>query len=221
MNNAYFVTGTDTEIGKTFVTCALLHRYRAQGYRAHGMKPIAAGVDATGNNEDVMQIAAASSSMLEQSLINPYCYRNPIAPHIAAEEEAIPVDPNKIQVCFDQIAEKSQIVLVEGVGGFKVPLGPHFDSAQLATTLGLPVILVVGMRLGCLNHALLTADAIEACNLKLAGWVANCVQAEMSRLDQNIEALQQRLQGPLLGIVPHQADKPSPVHAAPYLKLPG
>lgn len=219
MKHAWFVTGTDTEIGKTFSTCALLHAARNQGFSAVAMKPIAAGVDAKGQNEDVEQLLAASSLAMPRPLVNPYCFRAPVAPHIAAVEEGVAIELDRIQSAYTGLTQAADIVIVEGVGGFCVPLGPSLDSADLAVSLGLPVILVVGLRLGCINHALLTAQAIEARGLCLAGWIANTVDPAMSRREENIEALSQRLPAPLLGIIPRLATEDAET-AAQFLRLP-
>jgi dethiobiotin synthetase len=216
---ACFVTGTDTEVGKTFVTCALLHVARRRGLKALGMKPVAAGVDADGRNEDVEQLIAASSVAAPPELVNPYCFELPIAPHLAAATEKRRIDPARIAAAARNLAAEADLLLVEGVGGFRVPLDDDSDTADLAVRLDLPVILVVGLRLGCLNHALLTAEAIHARGLKLAGWVANCIDPDMMRPDENIAALKSRLSGPLLGTVP-RLDDANPAAAAEYLSLP-
>lgn len=219
MKHAWFVTGTDTEIGKTFVACALLHAARARGLSAVGMKPVAAGVAADGSNEDVEQLRAASSLDLPPRLVNPYLLQAAVAPHIAAAAEEVCIDFAAIGQAYEELARRADIVVVEGVGGFRVPLGPDRDSADLAVALGLPVILVIGMRLGCISHALLSAEAIAARGLTLAGWVANRVDPAMSRFEENVEALRQRLPAPLLGIVPH-APAGGAASAAACLMLP-
>lgn len=199
---AWFVTGTDTEVGKTFVTCALLHALKSQGIRAVGMKPVAAGTNEHGCNDDVEALIAASGVEAPRELVNPYLFHPAIAPHIAASEEGRSIDIDRIVDSFDTLRGLADAVLVEGVGGFCVPLGPHSDSADLAEQLALPVILVVGMRLGCINHALLTQQAIAACGLKLAGWVANRIDPAMARFDENLAALTTRIPAPLLGVIP-------------------
>ena len=214
---AWFIAGTDTEVGKTFVTCALLHAFARQGIRAVGMKPIAAGTDADGRNEDVEQLLASMSVKPAREVVNPYLFPPPIAPHIAAREAGRSIEPGPIQDAFKALQAQAEVVLVEGVGGFLVPLGPTYDAADLAQDLALPVILVVGMRLGCINHALLTRDAIAARGLPLAGWVANRIDPHMNRLEENIEALQTRLPPPLLGIIPPAS---TPQDAASRLTLP-
>lgn len=203
----YFITGTDTGVGKTFVTCALLYTLKAQGIAAIGMKPIAAGGEMTPdglNNEDVEALHLASVVKLQREDLNCYLLSEPIAPHIAAANEDIDIDLDVIRQRFDQLAELADVVLVEGVGGFIVPLGDNINTADLAQDLDLPVILVVGMRLGCLNHALLTQEAILARGLTLAGWVANQIDPHMAELDANIEALEERIRAPLLGVIEWQ-----------------
>ena len=214
---AWFVAGTDTGVGKTFVACALLHALRNRGLNAVGMKPVAAGCDAAGNNEDVVQLIAASARQAPRALVNPYAFRAAVAPHIAAAEEGQCIEIPRIVEAFAQLRELADAVLVEGVGGFCVPLGPHCDTADLAVALQLPVILVVGLRLGCINHALLTRQAIAARGLELAGWVANRIDPAMARQAENLAALQERIAAPLLGVVPHGA---SPEKAALALSCP-
>jgi len=214
---AWFVAGTDTEIGKTFVACALLHALRNQGLTAIGMKPIAAGTDAHGRNDDVEALLAAASVKAPRELINPYLYAPAIAPHIAAAEEDRPIDLERIAQSFAALRPLADAIIVEGVGGFCVPLGPQVDAADLAQRLALPVILVVGMRLGCINHALLSAQAIAARGLPLAGWVANRIDPQMARFDENLASLEARLAAPLLGVIPAHS---TPEQAAKLIRLP-
>jgi len=214
---AWFVAGTDTEIGKTFVACALLHALRNQGLSAIGMKPIAAGTDEHGHNDDVEALLAAASVKAPRELVNPYLFAPAIAPHIAAAEENRPIDIERIAQSFAALRPLADVLVVEGVGGFCVPLGPTIDAADLAQRLALPVILVVGMRLGCINHALLTAQAIAARGLTLAGWVANRIDPQMARFEENLASLEARLAAPLLGVIP--ADS-TPQKAAWLLRLP-
>jgi dethiobiotin synthetase len=220
---AFFVTGTDTEVGKTFTTCALLHAARARGLTAVGMKPVAAGVqwiDGRWINEDAEQLRAASSFEPAPGNLNPYCLKAPVAPHIAAAEEGVELSPAPILAALAALRQQAEVVFVEGVGGFRVPFGPNYDSADLARDLGLPVILVVGMRLGCINHALLTAEAVAARGLPLVGWIANQVDPTMLRFEENVETLTARLPTPLLGIVPYQSGgNPDPSAAAVSLDL--
>lgn len=225
-STAYFVTGTDTEIGKTLVSSALLHVLTQRGLRTAGMKPVAAGAvlrDAVWHNDDADNLAAAASVALPAELATPYLLREAAAPHIAAAQEGVTIDLAHIRTCYDRVAAMADAVVVEGIGGFRVPLSEQFDTADLAQQLGLPVILVVGLRLGCLNHALLTADAIAARGLTLAGWVANLVDPAMPYSQDNIDALAARLPAPLLGCVPDLV-VPLAAAAADYLDfscLPG
>jgi dethiobiotin synthetase len=216
-----FVTGTDTEIGKTLVTSALLHALGAAGVRAAGMKPLAAGAelrDGVWHNEDVDQIHAAAPLKLPRDLTTPYLLRAPAAPHIAAELDGVTIEPKKILDCYAQVRTQAEAVVVEGVGGFRVPLTATYDTADLARDLGLSVVLVVGLRLGCISHALLTAEAIAARGLKLAGWVANTVDPAMGHVAGNIDALTARLAAPLLGHVP-RLERPTAAAAAACLDL--
>lgn len=212
-----FVTGTDTEIGKTLVSCALLHAFAQSGSRVVGMKPVAAGVvwvEDAWRNEDVDALAVASSVKLPQSLTAPYVMPTPAAPHIAAAIEGVRIDPAHILHCYQQLRDQSDAVVVEGVGGFCVPLTDDFDTADLAQQLALPVILVVGLRLGCISQALLTAQAIAARGLVLAGWVGNTVDPDMAFVQENIQALASRLPAPLLGHLPRFAQPSAALAAA-------
>jgi dethiobiotin synthetase len=203
---SYFIAGTDTGVGKTLVSCALLHGFAAQGKRVVGFKPVAAGCDEHDHNEDALKLRAASNVLATYGQINPYCFVPPIAPHLAARNSGVRIDMARILVSFNELKGQADEVIVEGVGGFLVPLNEKEDTAMLAQHLALPVILVVGMRLGCLNHALLTMKVIESCQLSCVGWVANVLDAEMPALQQNIDTLIDRLDAPLLGVIPHQAE---------------
>ena len=198
---SYFVTGTDTGVGKTLISCALLHGFAAQGKRVAGMKPVAAGCDDDGQNEDVLQLRAAGNVAVGYGQINPYCFVPAIAPHLAAQRAGVIMQFSRIAASYHELAAQADVVIVEGAGGLLVPLNAQQNSADLVEELGLPVILVVGMRLGCLNHALLTVEAIEQRGLTLAGWVANIVDPGMAMIEQNIAALQQRIAATLLGTV--------------------
>ena len=201
MTKGFFVTGTDTGIGKTTVSCALLHAFAAQGKKVVGMKPIAAGSE-NGHWMDVEQLLAASNVNVTRQQINPYAFDPPISPHIAAQQAGVEIDLAVIQRAYQTLSNQADIVIVEGAGGFLVPLNAQQTGADLACALNIPAILVVGMRLGCLNHALLTAQAIRAAGLILVGWVANCVDLQMLVLEENIVTLEQRLGCPLIGVVP-------------------
>ncbi len=201
----YFVTGTDTEIGKTLVSSALLLALAKTGLRSAGMKPVAAGaslVDGVWHNEDVDALLAASSVHCDTALVAPYLMQAAAAPHIVAALENVTISAAHILACYRKLTQQADAVIVEGVGGFCVPLTDNFNTADMAQQLSLPVILVVGMRLGCINHALLTAEAIAARGLTLAGWVANTVDEHMLYPEDNLAALQQRLAAPLLGYIP-------------------
>lgn len=226
MKPAYFVTGTDTEIGKTLISSAMLYALAQQGVRAAGMKPVAAGAewrDGAWHNEDADRIAGAANVAVPPELATPYLLREPAAPHIVAELEGVTIDIAHILSCYDRVSGMADAVVVEGVGGFRVPLSNRYDTADLAQQLGLPVVLVVGLRLGCINHALLTAEAIASRGLTLAGWVANVVDLEMRYGMDNISALTERLPAPLLGCVP-RLPTALPAAAAAHLdfsSLPG
>jgi dethiobiotin synthetase len=220
---ACFVTGTDTEIGKTLVSSAILHKLVQTGVRACGMKPVAAGAeerDGELHNEDAAMLRAAGNVNLPQRITTPFMLRQPCAPHIAAALEGVTIEPVTILTAYAEILGASDATVVEGVGGFCVPFSDDFDSAGMAVQLNLPVIMVVGMRLGCISHALLTAEAIIARGLVLAGWVANLVDPDMRFVDENIIALEQRLPAPLLGRVP-RLDNPSAAEAAAFIELAG
>jgi dethiobiotin synthetase len=215
----YFVTGTDTGVGKTLVACALLRTYASRGMRVVGMKPVAAGAAEQGGklvNEDVVALKAASSASAADDLVNPYCFAPAVAPHIAAAEAAVTIDIDSIRGAYLALAAATDRVIVEGAGGFRVPLGPRTDTAQLAAALGLPVVLVVGMRLGCINHALLTAEAVRASGLVLAGWIANHVDPRMARADENVASLEERLAAPLVARIAYNA-APDPARVASLL----
>jgi dethiobiotin synthetase len=199
---SFFVTGTDTGVGKTLVSCALLAGLAEKGLRVAGYKPVAAGCDVDGLNDDARQLLAASNLPLAYAQVNPYCLAEPIAPHIAAAHAGVRIEFARILDGYRALAAAADHVVVEGAGGFRIPLGEDRDSADLARELGLGIVLVAGMRLGCLNHALLTAEAVAARGLALAGWVANVRDENMPALEENIAALQQRIAAPLLGVIP-------------------
>jgi dethiobiotin synthetase len=221
MTKGYFITGTDTGVGKTLIACALLKALAARGLKAAGMKPVAAGAVRTARglvNDDVEALRAASSATVAHTLANPYCFEPAIAPHLAARLAGIVIDVDRIVRAYTELTRRADAIVVEGVGGFCVPLGPDADTAGLAQRLGLPVVLVVGMRLGCLNHALLTIRAISAYGLELAGWVANRIDPAMSAIDENVAALAERIDAPLMADVPY-VPTPSVDAIAPLLKL--
>ncbi len=216
--NGYFVTGSDTGVGKTLVACALLHLLARRGVDAVGMKPVAAGADADGRNADVEALLAAGAAA-PRRLVNPYSFAAAVAPHLAAAGEGREIRFAPILEACAELRRDHDVVIVEGIGGLLVPLGPDGDAADLARAMGLPLLLVVGLRLGCLNHALLSAEAIAARGLTLAGWVANAIDPAMALVEANIATLEARLAAPLLGVLPHLAP-PDAVRAAGLLRLP-
>ncbi len=246
---AFFVTGTDTGVGKTLVACALLHAFRSRGFSAVGMKPVAVGradplpaqpavcgqralarppapdgcanaVSAgreDGRAEDVEALIASSSVSAPRQWVSPFALTEPIAPHIAAKREGVRIDLDVIATAFLKLKNLADVVVVEGVGGFVVPLNERETTADLAQRLELPVLLVVGLRLGCLNHALLTAEAVRSRGLPLAGWVGNQIVPGLPALNENVEALEHRLGAPCLGVVPFLGH-PAPEAVAPLLR---
>ena len=207
MNPIFFITGTDTEIGKTYVTRGLTRALTARGTKVAAFKPIASGLDADGHNADAKQLSAAAALDLPMDVVNPYRFEPPIAPHIAARECGLPINPVPIVLAIRGIA--AEIKLVEGVGGWNIPLSPPAPApgheilmlSDVPRYLDAEVIIVVGMRLGCINHALLTARAVLADGCRLRGWVANVLPPAMNRLQDNIETLHHLMPCPLLGVV--------------------
>lgn len=200
-----FVTGTDTGVGKTLIAAALVRALAAAGARVSGMKPVAAGaqwIDGAWRNEDVEALAAAGNAGAPREDICPYLLRDPMAPHIAAERAGVCLDQRAILAAFGRLRARSGSVVVEGVGGFCVPLGADYGTADLARTMGLPVVLVVGLRLGCLNHAALTAEAVRARGLQLAAWVVNTIDPQMPEQERNVLALERIVAAPCLGRIP-------------------
>ena len=203
-----FITGTDTGVGKTLFSAALLHALARHHPRVVGMKPVAAGtelIDGVPANDDVLALRTASSVRVPPELDNPVLLPDPVSPHIAAQRAGVCIDIAQLVACQRALEQLADAVVVEGAGGFHVPLSATETGADLAQALDLPVVLVVGLRLGCLNHALLTAEAIRARGLTLAGWVANHIDPAMLAQQDNIDFLQRRLQVPLLASIPYQA----------------
>ncbi|TDF61947.1 dethiobiotin synthase [Cupriavidus sp. L7L] len=205
---ACFVTGTDTGVGKTHACAALLHALRAAGCASVGMKPVASGSEWRNghwHNDDVAALRAAGSVDVPPDLTCPFLLRTPCSPHLAAAAEGARITPEPIRAAFAALRAQAGAVVVEGVGGFQVPLatGPAcWDTADLAVMLDLPVVLVVGIRLGCLNHAALTAAAVRARGLRLAGWIANRIDPDMALAGENIATLRESLGAPCLGELP-------------------
>jgi dethiobiotin synthetase len=196
----WFVTGTDTEIGKTWVSCALVRHLAERGHSVAVMKPLASGCERTDEglrNEDALALMAASNVSQEYAQVNPLAFEPPIAPHIAAEQAGVRIDPAALARVADGI--QADMLVVEGVGGWCVPLGHGLMLSDLARRLADEVILVVGLRLGCLNHALLSAEAIRRDGLELRGWVANYVDPDMLEQGPNLATLEELMPAPCLG----------------------
>ena len=223
MNQGYFITGTDTNVGKTWATIALMRYFKKLGKLVVGMKPVAAGCvlvsrdngeasssgfidpdnssDLSWCNDDALLIQANVSVHVPYDLINPYAYEQPVSPHIAGINN--PVEFGKIIECYHALKESADIVIVEGAGGWCAPLNAQQDISDLAKALDLPVILVVGVKLGCINHSKLTYQAIQQSGLSCAGWIAVCVDDDMLNEDENIQAIKAAISAPLLGVLPH------------------
>ena len=216
-----FVTGTDTGIGKTLASCTLLHALRAQGLRAVGMKPLASGSEATPDglrNEDALALLAASDPRPAYADLNPYALPLPLAPELAARDAGIEVALAPMLAAHARLAAQADAVVVEGVGGWAAPLATDLHQADLVRALDLPVVLVVGLRLGCLNHAYLSVRAIQADGCRLAGWIGNGIDPGMDRIDDNRALLAARIPAPCLGWLPWQAS-PDPAALAGNLRL--
>lgn len=211
----YFITGTDTGIGKTWASLALMRFFQAHGLTVVGMKPIAAGCFLEGGqwrNEDALLLQACSSLPVEYEKLNIYPLTLPASPHIAAQAQGITVQLSNIVEQMQVLQNLADVVIVEGAGGLEVPINPRQRIADLAAALGLPVILVVGLKLGCLNHALLTQDAMQRRGLRCIGWIANRLQPDFLCWQENLATLRSELNFPLLGIIPFAADG-SPMNA--------
>jgi len=207
MQQGYFITGTDTDVGKTWATISLIHYFKNQGHTVVGMKPVAAGCslqDGQLKNADAVQMKAHSNVPVSYDLINPYAYPMPVSPHIAGADN--PVKFEKIIANFAVLAGQADVVLVEGAGGWFSPLNDLQDNSDLAKTLNLPVILVVGIRLGCINQAKLTSLAIQQSGLNCAGWIAMCIDPKLPFVDENIQTIQKAIDLPLLGIIPFDSN---------------
>lgn len=208
MMRSWLVTGTDTGVGKTLISAAMIHLLAKAGHNVVGMKPVASDCRETAQglrSADAETLMAASNVRADYADINPYAFAPAISPHLAADEVGIKIELETVLNHFEILTRSSDAIVVEAVGGWRAPLGRIITVEQLAKALNLPVILVVGLKLGCLSHALLTAEAIDAAGLSLAGWVANAIDPAMERVEENIETLRQRLTSPLLGHVPYLA----------------
>ena len=215
-----FITGTDTNCGKTEIALGLMAAWQAQGHRVLGMKPVATGCDPSPaglRNGDALRLQAQGSTAAPYDLINPYAFAPPIAPHLAAGQAGIEIASGPIRDAHRALAAAAERVVVEGVGGWRVPLGTRLSVSDLPRLLDLPVVLVVGLKLGCLNHALLTAESIRAQGATLAGWVGNGSDPRMQSADENIATLAALLAAPCLGVVPWLA-RPAPDTLAGLLR---
>ena len=216
--SAVFIAGTDTGIGKTHAACALIHALRKAGHTTCGMKPVASGCETTPEglrNEDALALQAASSSSVDYDVINPIALSEPMAPHLAAAHEGVAISLPPLRRAFDQLCSNYERVVVEGVDGWLVPLAPGLSAADIAKEWKLPVILVVGLRLGCINHALLSARAIEADGCRLVGWIGNTIDPHMLAMDENLATLRELMPAPCLGVLPYNL---APEHAATHLQ---
>lgn len=206
MSQAYFIAGTDTDVGKTTIAAGLLHAARLQGLSTLGAKPVASGCSMTAKglrNSDAQALSDESSIKLAYEEVNPFAFEPAIAPHVAAREANVALEVTVLAKAMRHVLEQgADFTLIEGAGGWRVPLSNHANLSDLAIALKLPVILVVGVRLGCINHALLSAEAIARDGLQLAGWVANVIEPRTSRLEENLASLAERLPAPCLGRVP-------------------
>ena len=201
-----FITGTDTGVGKTWATLGLMTRLQGLGLAVNGMKPVASGSEWQAGrlrNADAILIRNQSSRLVEYELVNPYAFAEPIAPHIAADKQRVFVDIEAMDAAFCAIAEAVDMVVVEGVGGWRTPLSGRLQAEDLIKRLNLSVILVVGLRLGCINHALLTAEAILAAELSFAGWLGNCVCPDYPEAQATIDYLRKQIPAPFLGRIPY------------------
>jgi dethiobiotin synthetase len=206
LSRGFFITGTDTDVGKTTVALALMAALQRQGYTVAGFKPVSAGCERTADglrNDDAVRLMQQASVQLPYDLVNPYAFEEPIAPHIAAERNGVTMQITPLMSTYREIAQQVDIVIVEGAGGWLVPLNERETMADVAVALDLPVILVVGLRLGCLNHALLTQESIQSHGLPQAGWIANHLSLALPYSQKNLATLSRRLVCPLLATIPY------------------
>ncbi len=204
--STFFIAGTDTGVGKTHSTCALLYALRDMGLNACGMKPVASGCTPTAEglrNDDALALQSASSAPMPYEWINPIALREPLSPHLAAARDGVEIRLASLREAFLRLSDIHDAVLVEGVGGWMVPLSRGLMASDIARQWQLPVILVVGMRLGCLNHALLSARVIATDGCRLVGWIGNLIDPEMAAVDDNLATLRQLLPAPCLGVLPY------------------
>ncbi|RZA21828.1 MAG: dethiobiotin synthase [Lysobacteraceae bacterium] len=222
MSFGLYITGTDTGIGKTLGSCALLHALRGHGLRAVGMKPVASGcerIDGSWKNADALALQGAGEPGIDYRDINPFALEQPLAPELAAREAGIEVALQPVLDAHARLAQHADALVVEGVGGWAAPLSASLMQVDLVRALRLPVLLVVGLRLGCLNHALLSARAIAADGMHLAGWIASHVDPAMERVEDNLAMLRERMPASCWGVLPH-ATHPDPVAMSRHLRIP-
>lgn len=208
--SGFFITGTDTEIGKTYVSSLLVKFFAAQGYKVAGMKPVASGatlVDGVLKNDDALSLMHASNVDVDYKIVNPYTFEPAVSPHIAAEQAGVEVEHDVIKDNYNKLQQVADVVIVEGVGGWYAPISCHTTVADLAESMQLPIIIVVGLRLGCLNHALLTAQALRQSGLTIAGWIANHVEKDFISAEKNIKTLKHYLTDfPFLGSIAYDSN---------------
>jgi dethiobiotin synthetase len=225
MSAGLFIAGTDTGVGKTLVAVSVVRALAARGLAVAAMKPVAAGATSTPQgprNADALALAAAATIAAPYERINPYCLRAPVSPHIAAVEQGVVIDVTLIVQRFGELAQGADCVVVEGAGGWLAPIDERETLADVARALSLPVVLVVGLKLGCLNHALLSARAIQADGLRLAGWIGNAIEPDFERSGENIATLERRLGCAPLALLPHvnrAGERTSVVRAPDGLQL--
>ena len=220
--NQFYVTGTDTGVGKSVASAALLHALRARGRRAIGMKPVASGcewIDGGWRNEDARLLQAASDPRPDYDDVNPFALRAPVAPELALRDDGVELALTPILAAHARLASQGDAMVVEGVGGWAAPLSAELDQLDLVRALRLPVVLVVGLRLGCINHARLSVRAIQDDGVELLGWIGNVIDPAMARIDDNFGILRQRLPIPCWGRLPYAA-RPDPEALSRHLQLP-
>ncbi|VAW99826.1 Dethiobiotin synthetase [hydrothermal vent metagenome] len=206
MANGIFITGTDTGIGKTIASCAVMHELAKQGHKVAGMKPIASGAcfqKGQLQNEDALALIKHANISVDYKQVNPYCFESAIAPHIAAKQARVDINMSIIQQAFTELGKQADWVVVEGVGGWMVPINEQQVVADIALELALPVILVVGLRLGCINHTLLTMESMQSKGVNIMGWIANQLDPDLTATEQIIKTLQNKLNSSYLGYLPY------------------
>lgn len=222
MTERFFVTGTDTEVGKTVASCALLQAANRAGYRTAGYKPVASGSEMTEKglrNSDALALQQNSGVTLTYAEVNPYTFAEPTSPHIVSQDEGRPIDGHVLSSGLQMLVHKADWVLVEGAGGWFTPLSPTYTFADWVQAEQLPVILVVGVKLGCINHAMLTAQAVKQAGLNLVGWIANDVIPPGKRHAEYLGTLTRMLPAPLLGEIPYLEHGPDTAEPGQYLDL--